>query len=1124
VKRALLLTLVGLALLATWLLATASGLRAALAVAERLSGGKLVVREAHGALNGDVQLLGIAITTPAATVTIEQAELDLRLTRLLLGRVQAEYLKVRKLAVVVHARPPPAPGVERRPIHVSAPLRLAVEDGQVDDFRLKLASGREWGVPAVQFAGRWRAEWIVLARLKARTREAGWVQARGRLAITDDLLQFEEFEVTAPSPVTIEGALALTPDEESVLRLGWRQLRWPQLPGQDARLGWLLSPSGTLALEGPWDGYRWTLDARALAAGIPAEVKARGSGNLKSLALDEIRARALDGTLGGRGAVAWSPALTTDLELSWQGLDPAAQFAGWPGKLAGGAALHARWGEQPQVEFDGRLADSELRGYPLALQARGRTEGDSVRLHELGVQSGASELRASGALWPRAALHGTFKSTDLRSLWAGLRGQAEARFSVAGTPDTLRFGMHASAQAPGYRMVRARTLALEADVGFQGHSQATLRIDGLEAGVAFEQVLLTGAGTRDRHEAALTVTGAAGNAALKLTGGERAGTWRGALNEATLTPAEAAPAWRLEEPAALGVGVRGLRLEPACLAGPDSRACFDLDLAAGAQRVAFRIHEFALANLKPWLPPSWAVSGGLSGTASLQVRDGELAALRTDLAGSAGAIDGDGVRLEYGPGLLRVQPEDDGRLHALVELTPAGGTVRGEVWVTAGGDLLDRPMLGELRVNLPDLAWLPVISPEIASAQGSIDAELSVSGTPRGPALAGRLQVAGGRVRLATPGIELTEIAASFERGKDAPLNAHVSAKSGDGQFTLDGVLRTLQPKATGEFKLKGEQVLGYNTPELRAWITPDLTLVLDGRTARLTGEVTVPRADITPREIHGGGIAPSGDQVVVSHDEAAAASAIAVESQVRVVLGERVRFDGLGLKTRLEGAITAHDEIGRATTGRGELRLVGGRYKAYGQDLQIETGRLLFNGGPITDPAIDLAAFRQLPPLTGSNEIRKVGLRARGTLAAPEFSLYSTDPDIVTQEQRLSWLVLGRPLEQARTGEAGQVDSAATSLGLTGGDLLAQQLAPRLGLDEVSVGTRPGETADLARLTIGKYLSPRLFMSYGYGLFQPGHFFRLQYDLSRRFKLLGESGLNQGGDLLYTIEAGRKD
>src|SRR6185295_1302080 len=138
------------------------------------------------------------------------------------------------------------------------------------------------------------------------------------------------------------------------------------------------------------------------------------------------------------------------------------------------------------------------------------------------------------------------------------------------------------------------------------------------------------------------------------------------------------------------------------------------------------------------------------------------------------------------------------------------------------GALPDRPMLGDLHLKLPDLSWLPVLSPEVASAQGSIDADLNISGTLRGPALDGRLQVANGRVRLATPGIELTDITASFDRGRAAPLKAHLSAKSGQGQFTLEGVLKSMQPKPNGTFTLKGEEVQGFNTPELHAWITPD--------------------------------------------------------------------------------------------------------------------------------------------------------------------------------------------------------------------------------------------------------------------------------------------------------------
>lgn len=1118
--RAVLLVLaLLLVVLPAWLLATEGGLRFAALAVKRLTDGAVTVRAVQGRFIGDIRVEGLAVTTRASTVTIEQAEVDLRLTRLLIARVQAERLAARGLRVVVHEHPEHA-GLERTPLRVLAPLRLAVEDGRLTDFTLQLANGREWTLPEAQFAGRWRDEWMVLARLHARTNEAGPLQARGRIAIDADLLKFEGFEITQPSPVRIDGAFALTPEQDSALKLAWERLRWPQAGTQAPPLAWLHSPQGALALEGPWRRMRWKLEARAVAADIAGEVDARGFGDFRSLTIEDLRLATLDGSATARGAVAWAPALATDLDLRWQGINPAARFAEWPAQLNGAATLQARWSDgAPRVEFDATFDDSQLRGYPFALHARGRTEGDTVWLHQLAAQSGPSALQASGGLWPRLSLKGELRSTDFASLWDGLRGQGEAQFSASGPPDALRFGVRGTARAPAFRAVQARTLALEADVGFKGPSRATLKLEGLEAGVVIDELVLAGEGTRERHRATLTLSGAEGTAALALAGGESRGTWRGELADATVSPAKDAP-WRLEEPAALRVGAGGLRLEPACLSGTDSRACIDLELAAARQRIAFRIHQFALARLKPWLPPDWSVTGTLSGTAALQLRDGELAAIRADLAGSAGMIDGDGVRLEYGPGALRVEPQDDGRLNAVLDLTPADGSVHGEVWISPGGPLLDRPMLGDLKVRLPDLAWLPVLSPEIAAAQGAIDADLSVSGTPRGPSLSGHLQVAGGRVRLATPNIELTDITATFDRGRDAPLTATLSAKSGEGQFTLDGVLKSMQPRAVGEFRLKGDKVLGFNTPELRAWITPDFTLALDGRNARLTGTLEVPRAEITPREIRSGGVGPSSDQVVVSHDESGDAHALLIESEVRIVLGDRVRFEGLGLKTRLEGAITANDQVGRPTTGRGELRLIGGRYKAYGQDLQIEYGRLLFNGGPLTDPAIDLSAYRELP---NNEQMTRVGLRARGTLAAPQFSLYSDSTVAISQEEQLSWLVLGRPLQTADSAQAGQIDEARASLGLAGGDLLAQRLAPRLGVDEVSVGAKPGETADLARLTIGKYLSPRLFLSYGVGLFQPGHFFRLQYDLSKRFKLVGESGLQQGGDVLYTIESGKK-
>jgi translocation and assembly module TamB len=60
------------------------------------------------------------------------------------------------------------------------------------------------------------------------------------------------------------------------------------------------------------------------------------------------------------------------------------------------------------------------------------------------------------------------------------------------------------------------------------------------------------------------------------------------------------------------------------------------------------------------------------------------------------------------------------------------------------------------------------------------------------------------------------------------------------------------------------------------------------------------------------------------------------------------------------------------------------------------------------------------------------------------------------------------------------------------------------------------------AALVAGKYLSPRLYVSYGVGLFEPINTFRLRYMLSSRWTLQAETGKAAGADALYRIERGR--
>ncbi len=98
-------------------------------------------------------------------------------------------------------------------------------------------------------------------------------------------------------------------------------------------------------------------------------------------------------------------------------------------------------------------------------------------------------------------------------------------------------------------------------------------------------------------------------------------------------------------------------------------------------------------------------------------------------------------------------------------------------------------------------------------------------------------------------------------------------------------------------------------------------------------------------------------------------------------------------------------------------------------------------------------------------------------------------------------------------------MSKAAESLGLRGGNLLARRIAATVGLDEARIETRG--SLEQASFVAGKYLSPKLYVSYGIGLFDHASTFRVRYLLSSRWTLVGETGTETSTDILYRIERG---
>lgn len=1100
-----LLTLPGLLLVVlAFLLGTRSGAELAVREAGRATG-LYSVGSVDGDLLGPLSLTDFRLELDSLTLTLDRVTINWAPLSLLRNRIEVLALDAGALHLALNPNYRPPPRDEPRKPFTQLPFGLVVNSLAVQRFTLSGAGESPLEFTDIALDGDWLGPDVDARRIAFSWGPVGAVEASTQLQLQAEGLQLAGLALRQPFDARVSGELSYFGD--SALKLDWTQLQWPLSGEPQVQAG-----SGRAQLSGRVQNYRMQMETPLSAAGLEAQLKLAVQGDAQSLNVRELALQLLDGEITSRGVLRWSPTLEFDAEGTLAQINPAQLRADLPGEMNGRFAVRGAGEALRDLDFSLKLERSRLLQHVLNLDVMGRRRGEQLSLSRARLSNGDSALQARGTVWPVPDVALDFSSPNLAQVWPGLSGRAQAQAQLRGLGESLRISAEAAATELRYQQAAVGDITLKADAGWQGSTQITLEAQDLEAGEILDQLRLELAGTPQQHALTVDVRDARGELELMLQGalGKDRQSWRGALSEGRIAPRDAA-AWSLESAAALNLSAAAQALEPACWLSGEARACFSARQGSGRSTLAMRLRDLEFGYFRGLWPPGWAVEGRVSGTASLSLQGGELQTLDADFETSEGYWRaGERTLLAFRPGSLNITEAAQG-LEARLSLPFSEGGVALGAQLAPGRRLTRRPLQGRAQIEMPELAWLPGLLPAVESVQGRITGDLRLGGTLEQPRLDGRARLEAERLQLAAPGLTLQAVEAQVSGSGGTRVQLQAAARSGEGTLSLQGEAQLAEAGAL-ELKLVGENFQAANLPEAQVWISPDLQIRYAASQLRVAGELKVPRAEIRPKSF-AAGVGPSSDQVIVDADaQRVTQRALALNSDIKVSFGEAVNFDGFGLKTRLSGSVNALDEPGRPTRARGEVRLEGGRYKAYGQDLEIETGRLLYNGGSITDPAVEIRAKRQ------PREDITVGVYVRGRLDAPEFSLYSTPA--MPQERQLSWLVLGRALEEGGAdGDRAALTNAALSLGLTGGDFLAQKMRGGLSLDEISIGARPGETADQARLTIGKYLSPRLFVSYGVGLFQPGHVFRLLYDIGRGFKLQTESGVESGGDLLYSIE-----
>jgi translocation and assembly module TamB len=558
--------------------------------------------------------------------------------------------------------------------------------------------------------------------------------------------------------------------------------------------------------------------------------------------------------------------------------------------------------------------------------------------------------------------------------------------------------------------------------------------------------------------------------------------------------------WSLSNDATLSVGDR-YRVRDLQLQSGDQRIAVDGVVSmSGEQDAGVTIEDVRLGPVAP-LAGLEGVDGTLNGT--------------LDLSGSATAPQLDSrltldLRSEdQAVGTLELDTAYEGlaldinarMAHTDGSVLTATGTLPADLRLQAPDavDVAGRSVRLELEADPFPLDWVdPFLDPATAqNVEGSLAADVTVGGTLDAPTLEGTAALSDGAARLPDLGTRYHGGTASLRFAENQiVLEEAVVRSDNDGQFRVDGTISV--PKLTvGAFDLtlSASDFIAIDTRAVRrALVNGTMTMQGSVQQPVLAGSLKMNNAEIFYNEL----LAGSGGATAITLTEEdrltlknrfgiqlapADTTTSDVYEALEMDLSVRIQRD-TWLRSRsspemdlqFEGDLDLNKAQSDDLQVFGDIQVVTRRstLRQFGQEFQITEGTLTFNGDPAAPRVALEAVYEQRARGSQKSEVSiTLNLKGRPDDLTPTLT---SDPPMETRNI-LSYLATGRPADELGSGGGGGGSgNMATQMALgKAADAVEDIAAKELGLDVVRVQIRP---SGLSYLTVGRYLTPRLFAS----------------------------------------------
>ncbi len=868
------------------------------------------------------------------------------------------------------------------------------------------------------------------------------------------------------------------------MALSWNDFSWPL----DNPAPAIVSRSGSLQVSGlPED---WQLAGIVdLQSGDfpPGQFSLSGEGDNESLDITVTEGKALGGTLAGNLSWNWTESQPFKADVSARQINTTPLFADYPGVIT--TRLAVSGAVTPfRLKVDIEELEGTLMEYPVTGRGGFHIEQGRVFADGLRIGSGSSTMTLDGSLYEPGGIDFSANIDSLARFSSDMRGSLAAEGNVSLDPAAPRISVFLSGKdlAVGSVEIEKMETLNASRPGFGEGNKIILSgltigqhpIESMSIGLDGEQPLqdIVIDALVEGSEISLGLKGSVKDWSEPLVSG-----WRGEVSALRINHQDQF-LLTLDQAAVLEWTPSRFLLEPMCLSGTnDARLCVGSSwLAQDALRISADLASMPVSLVEMMVETELRFTQILSGTFqwSQTEENGSNGVARFEISpGTIRMLDDDEDLLKTGPGFFGFELAEGALKNGNLDLAfPGAGQIDIDFSVPDLSPGPDSLVLGNVQVDFKDISAFEPVFPILDTVSGALAIDLTLSGSLSDPSFNGSASLANGQVSNHASGFSFSEINLAGEVSDldRSELRGTFRAGEGMGNITTNITFENMLTPVV-KLVLKGESLTVIDVPDLKVIADPDVELTWRDSTLGVNGRVYIPKARLSPTIIPQPSIRQSDDVVIVAgelpepEENYLRDNPVSIRGTLEIELGKQAEIELEMAKVRVFGTtrFTWRDELLPTANGNFDIR---GDIQAYGQSLKVTQGRISFPDIPADNPHLNIRAERTI---YGNTQIQKAGLMVAGTAKRPVIEAYTVP---MTNKDR------------------------AQTLLVTGSDFNYEQ-----GVGAVAVGA---------------YVLPKLYISYGIGVFEEGSVISARYDLGKRFGVKVTSGQKDTGvDLNYTIE-----